>query len=258
MMKTATHITAKISLFCVGIMLLVACAHDPYSVVVIDANAVKSSTSNSRYVVKKGDTLYSIAFRYGTTVYALARRNGLSEPYTIFTGQPLSVATSVQAQPKKRLLAKVKPTPTKPAVAKPPKVSTAPRQSIQAKGITAKWILPSNAALGKGFSQGKVVHKGLDFNAPKGSPVLSSRAGKVVYAGDGLKAYGLLIIIKHDQHYLSAYAYNQRLFVKEGDSVRQGQKIAAVGNKGDQSLLHFEIRKDGKPINPKLVLPKTQ
>lgn len=259
---TPLTISAKAALFSVGMMLIAACAHDPYSVTVIDANDVQAGRSTSAYTVRKGDTLYSIAFRYGTTVYALARLNALQEPYVIYDGQQLKVKGRVSAAPP----AQRAPPVAKPAVAakataspkvdgKPKPVVAPPVAAAPISPADTAWVLPSKAARGKGFVTGKHAHKGLDFMAPLGAPVVAARAGKVVYAGDGLKPYGLLIIIKHDQYYLSAYAYNQRLHVKEGDIVARGQKIASVGKKGDNSLLHFEIRKNGKPIDPATVLP---
>jgi lipoprotein NlpD len=86
--------------------------------------------------------------------------------------------------------------------------------------------------------------------------VTVAKSGKVVYAGKGLEAYGLLIIVKHDAHYLSAYAYNKSASVKEGDSVRRGQQIARMGTKGGQAMLHFEIRRDGKTVDPRTLLPR--
>lgn len=257
MSDLATQIIAKIALICVVCIVIGACAHDPYSVVVIDASELKSDQNKQQYTVKKGDTLYSIAFRYGTTVYALARSNGLNEPYVIYAGQTLQVANT---QPKIAALKKVKAKVEKPTV-KPVKTSStavkARKTPVKPSG-PIKWVIPAQGGLGERYSEGKLTHKGIDIIAPKGSPVLASRAGKVVYAGNGLKAYGLLVIIKHDQQYLSAYAYNQSLVVKEGDTVKQGQKIATVGNKGEKSMLHFEIRKEGKPINPLLLLPNFQ
>lgn len=263
MINRTTQVTAKSALIGLVLTALVACAHDPYSVVVVDANDLSANKTTEQYIVQKGDTLYSIAFRFGTTVYAVARRNGLSEPYVIYSGQTLNVINAGPQVEKIAAVSKLKPSGLKPntsvaKASKPPKPKRQKKVVTKAPLSSLNWALPSKGVIGKHFSEGKVVHKGIDFIAPKGSPVLAARAGKVVYAGNGLKAYGLLIIIKHDQQYLSASAYNQKLLVKEGDTVKQGQKIALVGKKGDESMLHFEIRKNGKPINPLLLLPVNQ
>jgi lipoprotein NlpD len=107
------------------------------------------------------------------------------------------------------------------------------------------------------FSPQNELSKGIDIAASTGSTIISSRSGKVVYAGNGLKGYGNLVIVRHDEIYLSAYAHNRVLLVKEGTRVSQGQKIAELGSSGTHSpKLHFEIRKHGKPINPLTLLPK--
>ena len=107
------------------------------------------------------------------------------------------------------------------------------------------------------FSEaGDNANKGLDLAGKTGDPVLAAAAGKVVYAGSGLRGYGNLVIVKHDSTYLSAYAHNSKILVKEGDSVSRGQKIAEVGSSdADQPKLHFEIRKLGKPVDPLALLP---
>lgn len=107
------------------------------------------------------------------------------------------------------------------------------------------------------FKSGDPLHKGVKLAAPKGSPVYAAEAGKVVYSGSGLIGYGRLIIIKHNDKYLSAYGHNRRLLVKQNQRVKRGQKIAEVGTANDgRALLHFEIRRDGKPVNPLALLPR--
>lgn len=236
------------------VLFLAACTHDPHAVRVIDANnATAKVSSDGAHLVSKGDTLYSIAFRYNTTVTELARLNGLREPYTIFPEQSLIVPSSAT----KIAVAKrpVSFSNKDRAKAPQPKKATKKVTPVAAPVDTGPWLRPTDAPISAKFSQTPPINKGVDFSAKHKSSVKAARGGKVVYAGDGLKAYGLLIIIKHDPHYLSAYAYNHRLAVKEGDLVKRGQKIAEVGLKGGKPTLHFEVRKDGKPLDPLRVLP---
>ena len=121
------------------------------------------------------------------------------------------------------------------------------------------WLWPVSGKVVKQYSLQNKLSKGIDIAARTGTAIKSSRSGKIVYAGSALKGYGNLIIVRHDDVYLSAYAHNRVLLVKEGTIVKQGQKIAELGSSGTQSpKLHFEIRKKGKPINPLRLLPKQQ
>lgn len=119
------------------------------------------------------------------------------------------------------------------------------------------WNWPTNGKVVQTFSPGDDNRKGIWIHGRMGQPVSAAEAGKVVYAGDGLVGYGNLIIIKHDRSYLSAYGYNSKLLVKEGDRVQKGEKVAHMGspNIGAQPVLHFEIRRQGKPVNPLPLLP---
>ena len=116
------------------------------------------------------------------------------------------------------------------------------------------WIWPTNGALLAGFDE--VKNKGLDIGGKAGDPIVASGDGRVVYAGAGLRGYGNLIILKHNNTFLTAYAHNQTLLVKEDQSVRRGQKIAEMGSSdADRVKLHFEIRRQGKPVDPAKYLP---
>jgi lipoprotein NlpD len=118
------------------------------------------------------------------------------------------------------------------------------------------WLWPVSGQIVRQFSPQNELSKGIDIAARIGTSIKSSRSGSVVYAGNGLKGYGNLIIVRHDDVYLSAYAHNRKILVKEGHLVKQGQRIAELGSSGTQSpKLHFEIRKHGKPINPLTLLP---
>ena len=150
-----------------------------------------------------------------------------------------------------------------PAVAAPPVPVTPPASRPASKPVTkqqtipkydAPWIWPVKGKVIEGFSS---TNKGLDITGAVGTPIKATAAGKVVYAGEGLKGYGLLLIVKHGQNYLSAYGHNERLLVVQGEQIKQGQHIATLGRGPEnQAMLHFEIRKNGKPVNPKSLLPK--
>lgn len=119
-----------------------------------------------------------------------------------------------------------------------------------------KWLWPTKGRVVKNFSAGDQGNKGIDIAGQRGQSITSTAAGTVVYSGNALRGYGNLIIVKHNEHYLSAYAHNDRLLVKEGQSVKAGQKIATMGSSGTNSVrLHFEIRYQGKSVNPKRYLP---
>jgi lipoprotein NlpD len=119
------------------------------------------------------------------------------------------------------------------------------------------WRWPATGKLVRGFSGGTQPHKGVDFTGGIGDPVYAANGGTVVYAGSGVRGYGNLLIVKHDAQYLSAYAHNSRLLVKEGDVVDGGQQIAEIGDSGsDRVKLHFEVRRQGNPVDPLKVLPK--
>jgi len=153
--------------------------------------------------------------------------------------------------------APAKPETTKPEVAKPSaKPEAVPAQTATAEGEDDKieWGWPSGGRVLAGFSEPS--NKGVDIAGKKGEPVFASAAGKVVYIGEGLRGYGKLVIVKHNNTYLSAYAHNDAILVKEQQAVSKGQKIAEIGNSGtDTTKLHFEIRRQGKPVDPMKFLP---
>jgi len=149
----------------------------------------------------------------------------------------------------------VRPLPPSEPVATLPKSDPAPVVAMPANG-EIQWDWPHRGNIVGRFSDTSVEGKGLDLAGNVGDPILAAADGEVVYAGGGLQRYGNLLILKHNDHFLSAYAHNRNLLVKEGDKVRRGQKIAELGNSGvDRYMLHFEIRQDGKPVDPLLFLP---
>lgn len=138
---------------------------------------------------------------------------------------------------------------------KVPELPAALPEPARTEAATSGWIWPAAGKLIGGFSE--TQNKGVDISGQLGDPVLAAAPGRVVYAGEGLRGYGRLVIIKHEQDFLSAYAHNNQLLVKEGDVVKQGQKIAEVGKTdADKPKLHFEIRKHGKPVDPLQYLPE--
>jgi lipoprotein NlpD len=220
------------------------------------------------YMVVRGDTLYSIAFRNQLDFRQLARWNEIGSSYLIYPGQVLrlkpqpgvvlererivtgeieSVGMDDVAIGKPRAI-----TPDSPA----PRVPPAPEEPPQTAIGGYQWSLPTAGGVIRGF--GKDGNRGLDFGGSDGQPVLASAPGRVVYSGNALKGYGELIIIKHDELFLSAYGYNAQRYVKEGDVVTAGQPIATMGRGPENKpMLHFEIRRSGKPVNPANLLPKT-
>lgn len=206
--------------------------------------------------VERGDSLYSIGLQYDQDYRQVAAWNNLKSPYALAPGQWLRVAPPLQEShpappiPGKNkvpgesavpVIATVVPRPLPPAT-KPP------------AGIVWQW--PTRGELARAFAADEPGKKGVAIRGRLGQPILSAAAGRVVYGGSGLAAYGNLVIIKHDDNYLTAYAHNHKLRVQEGDLVTAGQHIADMGKSGtEQVMLHFEIRYQGKPVDPLRYLP---
>jgi len=213
-------------------------------------------------IVQAGDTLYSIAFERGLDYRTLATWNRISPPYLIKPGQRLRLTAP------KTVAARAKspspdPTSPKPASSKPPAKST-PKPAAPAKPASAPnfkiskrgWIWPAEGAVVRKFSARR-GSKGIDIAGRGGQSVRSAGPGRVVYAGSGLRGYGRLIIVKHNETFLSAYAHNRKILVNEGSIVTRGQQIAEMGRSGtDRVKLHFEIRRRGVPVNPLRYLPR--
>ena len=197
---------------------------------------------SSDYIVAKGDTIYSIAWQFGLDYTALARANHLKSPYPIYPGQHLKM-TNIP-----RTAARPAPEPEYPIIAPARKN---PQQPSQKQPPVTTWQWPANGKLVQGYSPALAGNAGINIAGRLGSPVRSGLAGEVVYCGNGIRGYGNLIIIKHNRHYLSAYAYNQKLLVQLGQQVSAGEPIATMGrDSAGQVMLHFEIRYDGRPVDP--------
>jgi lipoprotein NlpD len=226
------------------------------------------------YTVRPGDTLMRIGLETGQSWRDLARWNNLDNPNQIEVGQVLRVVPPVAAAPAASPSAAqaVAPAPAASGVSTRPVTSgsvavapvapgasgaAAPVASVPAPAAAADevaFIWPAQGALVAGFDEQK--NKGLDIAGKPGDPVVAAADGRVVYAGAGLRGYGNLIILKHNNTFLTAYAHNQALLVKEDQTVRKGQKIAELGaSDADRPKLHFEIRRQGKPVDPAKYLP---
>ncbi|MFV9614701.1 MAG: peptidoglycan DD-metalloendopeptidase family protein [Gammaproteobacteria bacterium] len=198
----------------------------------------------------KGDTLYGLSKRYGVNLERLVQLNQLKKPYTIVPGQTIFL------KPLDTTAKTVTSTGTNKAAATNNVVSSTGKTSKTHWPKTVRWQRPAKGKVVKKFNQRRNDAKGIDIAGKLGQAIVASADGKVVYSGDGLISYGNLIIIKHNKTYLSAYAYNRKLLVNEGDKVKSGQKIAEMGRKDKLSpRLHFEIRKHGKPVDPQKYLP---
>lgn len=242
-------VCSKISLLVLAALTLSACSHDPSGVVVKELRSPPRVTSGT-HIVRDGETLYSIAWIYGRDFRELADSNNIRSPYIIHPGQHVSLEQRTRPAPQKPPV-----TPPRREVVKKAPQSQRPTASPNPQNITWRW--PAKGKVLQGFSMSGSVNKGIDIGGNLGEPVMAAAAGEVVYAGSDLAGYGRLIIMKHNNSYLSAYAHNRKLLVSEGNSVKAGQKIAEIGSTGTtEPKLHFEIRRDGKPVDPMRFLPK--
>ena len=262
-------------------------------------NIPKGSYSGETYTVKRGDTLFYIAWITGNDFRDLAQRNNVAAPYSLNVGQTLQVgngsgqpitggnaitvadatqggvptspqikSTPVAQQPvitysddsgyssgSKLLPSKGAnvATTTAPAVTAPPTVSSTTNSSTP----VGSWRWPTDGKIIDNFSAAEGGNKGIDIAGSRGQSIVATASGRVVYAGNALRGYGNLIIIKHNDDYLSAYAHNDTMLVREQQEVKAGQKIATMGSTGTSSVrLHFEIRYKGKSVNPLRYLPQ--
>lgn len=244
-----------------------AVAPDPVVPAVKQPPGFENAGLPGYYTVKPGDTLLRIALDHGQSSKDIARWSGVDNPNRIEVGQVLrvvppvaGVASAVVAKPVTTASATPlasTPAPAtsadKPAAAPPAAPTAAPTAGATADDEIS-WIWPTNGAVLAGFDE--VKNKGLDIAGHAGDPVLAAADGRVVYVGAGLRGYGNLIILKHNNTYLTAYAHNQTLLIKEDQSVRKGQKIAEMGSSdADRVKLHFEVRRQGKPVDPTKYLP---
>ncbi len=227
--------------------MLAACA--PQSAPIIDKSPHRVIPLER--TVRAGDSLYSIAWEFGLNYLQVAKWNQITNPYVIRPGQKIrlhppattsSTANNTSSKAQPTIKATQKPAQPASAIPKPAKTV--------ALSSPTKWQWPAKGKLVTEFSRSK-GRNGIEISGQSGSPVTATAKGQVVYAGQGLRGYGKLIIVKHSDKFLSAYAHNQSILVKEGQVVNSGQQIGKMGNTGtNQTMLHFEIRQDGKPVDP--------
>jgi len=232
--------------------------------------APRPAPADGIYVVQPGDTLYSIATSFGRDVKDVARWNSLDDPSKIRVGQSLRVVP-----PAVETAAVMPVSPTSPATTRPidgaaasgtatppaaePPAVPGPVAAIPeikpAPAVPASdWIWPVNGRVIDKFDEKR--NKGIGIAGKEGDPVVASADGQVVYSGSGLRGYGNLVILKHNDDFISAYAHNRQILVKQGQMVKRGQRIAEVGRSDTtQPKLHFEIRRQGKPVDPLAYLP---
>ena len=259
----------------------------------VDANAAQAAVDNAGkpgyYTVKPSDTLLKIALDNGQNWKDLARWNGIENPNIIEIGQVLRVippgadpstatvrpvaAAKVESKAPEPRSSPASAPSSAPAPVLATAVTTVPAASVAAPAVAASapaaaavpaaapqgddaiaWLWPASGPVTTAFDD--VKSKGLAISGKAGDPVVSAADGRVVYAGSGLRGYGNLVIVKHNSTYLTAYAHNQTLLVKEDQAVRRGQKIAEMGSTDAERVqLHFEIRRQGKPVDPSKLLP---
>ncbi|MFT6901001.1 MAG: lipoprotein NlpD [Colwellia sp.] len=234
---------------------------------------LKSSLKGREYIVKKGETLYSIAWRANVDINSLATFNNLASPYRIFPGQKLSLVKN-SAQASNHIARVEKQKNKKPIRVKKPVASNKKQaygKNVRGQKVNNKtstkvttfsqkiknWLWPAKGKVIEGFSTAKQGNKGINIAGTRGDSVKSTANGVVVYAGDALRGYGRLIIVKHNDDYLSAYAHNDSILVKEQQLVKAGQIIAKMGDTdAERVMLHFEVRFRGKSVNPMKYLSK--
>ena len=259
---------------------LVSCAgpERPAPVVVLNSQHYPETEEKlTHYTVKAGDTLYAIAWYTGNDYQDIAKWNSLSEPYNIYPGQSLNLQQPARVSKKSHTVN----ISTGQTSKKNPKISIDQKDSQaycdcksdvnNTKGVVSKpkingfpqrvekWIWPAQGRIELSNSNGQTTQTGVDIYSNQGSEVVAAASGKVVYAGNALRGYGNLIIIKHTESFLSAYAHSDRILVSEREWVSAGQEIAKMGDTGTTKVkLHFEIRYRGKAVEPMKYLPIKQ
>ncbi len=184
------------------------------------------------YIVKKGDSLYTISLLYDVNYLSIAKWNNIKKPYRIKPGQRIEIK-SKKFRPNKQVNKK--------------------KRKFSSK---LKWVRPHEGRISKEFSYSNIGKKGIDISGNIGDEIYSVSDGVVVYTGDGIKGYGNLIIVKHNDTFLSAYAHTNRILVNENSKVDRGQVIAELGDSDSvKPILHFQIRKNGKSVDPEKYLP---
>ena len=231
-------------------------------------NSSRYTVAPNYYTVRSGDTLSGIAARYGLSYLSIAEMNDIAPPYRIYVGQSIrlkagnaprttSTRPVTQAAPIQRQTVTLPTTPATPTPVTSTTTTTtsSTTPSTPVRSSTLRWVKPSQGAVIAQFNLASNI-KGIRYGGNVGDPIYAAADGQVVYAADGLKEYGNLILIKHIDGYITAYAHNSKMNVSSGQNVTAGQKIAEMGSSGaTRTMLEFQVRLDGKPINPTNVLP---
>ncbi len=246
----------RVSIILIILSGLWGCQNQPYSAPIVDAQPIPK-TRIREHVVAPGETLYSIALKYDVDYEKLSRMNGLDREYSIRPGQVLKLdletydnASGGSGRAPERTL----PAPAKSSKNQSTGFTYEPT-STGSKSLII-WHWPTSGKVLEVFGGQGGLNKGIDIRGKLGEPVFAAADGEVVYSGSGLRGYGNLIIVKHNERYLSAYAHNRVILVREGEQVSAGQRIAEVGFSGSNvAKLHFEIRVNGKPVDPLRYLP---
>ena len=245
------------------LLMLVACSSQQGASV--NQSSASRKNADKVHIVKSGETLFSIAKLYGLDYKNLSKINNIDQPYRLYPSQRIRLT-----------FASIDKTSSSGIVTKKGALNRSHSSDVDVKNrsnkktlsseqesknqflmSSLKWQWPSSGKIIALFGGVTALNKGIDLGGKLGEPVLAAAAGQVVYAGSGLRGYGKLLIIKHNDIFLSAYAHNNELLVKEGDFVKVGQKIADMGSSGtDRVKLHFEIRSEGNPVDPLKYLPK--
>ncbi len=242
----------RIVVLILAMSLLLGCSDSRRTYAPVTSAVFEKMPRSGLHRVVKGETIYSIAWRYGLDYRDVSRRNNISPPYTVKVGDliylhgpsrhNLLLNSIAQARSNANLNSKVVYKLSKST----PMAEHEPNQFIH------YWRWPARGRMIGAFSD---YNKGINIVGKLGDPIYSAAAGRVVYSGSGLRSYGNLIIIKHNSDFLTAYAHASKVYVREGDWVKIGQKVADMGSSGSRRvMLHFELRRDGQPVNPLVYL----
>ena len=242
----------------VAVLVLAGCAGAP---VVPVSDLTSPRGRYAARLVRPGDTLYMIAWEVGLDYRQLADWNGLAAPYRMALGRRIRLSAPGRTKPagdgktRTRVTARSSEESTAAGVVSGNPEYEAKSNTLDPKYRVSRWQWPAYGPIIQHFT-GKNGNNGVDISGRKGTLIRAAANGVVVYAGSGLRGYGQLLIIQHNEVFLSAYAHNQALLVGEGATVRRGQTVAEMGDTDAESpRLHFEIRRDGKPVNPLGYLP---
>ena len=218
---------------------------------------IKVNRGAGWYTVKKSDTLYSIAWRYGLDYNQLANWNNIEVNAPIHPGQRLRLIAPKRASQtaSAKTTANKKPASSSAAASSKPAASSSQKSMVSSGRDPSRWRWPTEGRPLNTFSASQLNRRGIDIAGKSGQPIRAVADGRVVYSGNGLAGYGNLIIIKHSDTYLSAYAYCRERLVQEGMAVKAGKVVAKMGQWDGTSKLYFEIRRNGKPVDPMKYLP---